>query len=226
MAEPTKSLVMTGYSSQIAKDLVQICASRNSELRILRCGRSGEADYQVDFSSHAQTREFIAWLKRTNPDYLFLNHGILPGVRLAGSTDSIIDEAVRTNLVSFAMIIEVLPEFDHLHTVVMSSISGKVGSFDTLYAACKAGVDVALRGIAASLPPNARANAVSPGIIGDARMTLVRKDLDVLDAKRNRTPTKTFTTSREVAGLVYYLLFEGGNIQGENININGGIFIP
>lgn len=226
MDERKKTFVLTGYSSQIAKELVRICVAQNASLRILKCGRSKQADLQVDFSSYEQTREFIAWLKLTNPDYLFLNHGILPGRRLADSTDSIIDEALRTNLVSFAMIIEVLPQFENLHTVVMSSISGKIGSFDTLYACCKAGVDVALKSAAALLPPNARANAVSPGIIEDARMTLVRKDQDVLKAKRQLAPTKTFTMSSDVARLVYYLLFEDGNIQGENININGGMFIP
>ena len=57
-------------------------------------------------------------------------------------------------------------------------------------------------------------------------MTLVRKDIDVLEAKRQLAPTKAFTTSKDVARLVHYLLFEAGNIQGENININGGTFIP
>lgn len=53
-----------------------------------------------------------------------------------------------------------------------------------------------------------------------------RSPIDVLEAKRLLAPTKAFTTSMDVAGQVYCLLFEPGNIQDENININGGTFIP
>lgn len=203
-----------------------LALQRKNAVRVLRCGRGPDADFRVDFSSYSQTRHFIDWLRKTHPDYLFLNHGILPGKRLAETPGTMIDQSLRINLVSFAMVIEVLPDFDGLRTVVTSSISGKTGSFDTLYAACKAGIDVAIKKVAASLPPTARLNAVSPGIIVDARMTTVRKDTDVLEVKRTQTPTKRFTTSMDVARLVYYLLFEAENMQGENINLNGGIYIP
>ncbi len=221
-----KTLILTGYKSQIAKELLMLALQRESNLRVLKCGRRPDADFQVDFSSYRQTREFIKWMRSIQPDYLFLNHGILPGKRLAETPDTVINKSLRINLVSFAMTIEILPEIDDLRTVVMSSISGKAGSFDTLYASCKAGVDVAIKKVAASLPPNARLNAVSPGIIADARMTTARKDIDVLEVKRKQTPTQCFTTSRDVARLVGYLLFEAGNMQGENININGGMYIP
>jgi 3-oxoacyl-[acyl-carrier protein] reductase len=220
-----KKLVITGYTSRIAIEFADLLQQRGTDVRILRCGRHAESDYRVDFSSYDCIRSFIEWLRVTRPDYLLLNHGILPGMRLSAMADGAIEQALRVNLVSFAMVIEVLPEFDELRTVVMSSISGKAGSFDTLYAACKAGTDVAIRRVAASLPPGARLNAVSPGIIADARMTLSRADTEVLEAKRAQTPTRRFTTSRDVACLVYYLLFEAENMQGENINLNGGIFI-
>lgn len=221
-----KTLVITGYTSRIAEELLMLFLERKNNVRVLRCGKSSDADFRVDFSSYGETRDFIDWLRRTRPDYLFLNHGILPGKQLAETPDTMIDLSLRINLISFAMVIEMLPEFDSLRTVVMSSISGKTGSFDTLYASCKAGIDVAIKKMAASLPPMARINAVSPGIIVDARMTTVRKDTAVLEAKRKQTPTQQFTTSLDVARLVYYLLFEAENMQGENINLNGGIYIP
>jgi len=57
-------------------------------------------------------------------------------------------------------------------------------------------------------------------------MTTSRKDVGELDVMRKQTPTQRFTTSRDIAYLAYYLLFDADNIQGENININGGIYIP
>jgi 3-oxoacyl-[acyl-carrier protein] reductase len=226
MSSESKTLVITGFTSEIAKSFLELACARTNNLKILRCGRNPDSDFRVDFSSAKQTREFIDWLAKTRPDYLFLNHGVLPGKRLSETADAVIDESVNVNLISYAMVIEALPSFVALRTVVMSSISGKAGSFDTLYAACKAGVDVTIRKVASTLRPNSRLNAVSPGIISDAGMTIVRKDFDVLEVKRNQTPTKSFSTSREVANLVHFLLFEADNIQGENINLNGGIFIP
>jgi len=220
-----KTLVVTGYTSKIVEEFLILALARQPNLRVLKCGRGADADFQVDFALNRKTREFTNWLLSIQPSYLFLNHGILPGKRLKESSDAIIDESLRVNLVSFVMAIEILPEIDNLRTVVMSSISGKAGSFDTLYASCKAGLDVAVRKVAASLPPNARLNAISPGIIEDARMTTSRKDVGVLEVRRKQTPTHCFTTSRDIAGLAYYLLFDAGNIQGENINVNGGFYI-
>ena len=74
------------------------------------------------------------------------------------------------------------------------------------------------------MPPSSRLNAVSPGIIGDAKMTLVRKDTEVLAAKAAATPTTEFTTALDVARLVEYLLFEATNMTGENVNLNGGLY--
>ncbi len=54
-------------------------------------------------------------------------------------------------------------------------------------------------------------------------MTTVRKDLDVLAAKKEKAPTKKFSTSLEVATLVHYILFKSENLLGENINLNGSI---
>lgn len=222
-----KKLVLTGHTSQIALELLELLKSKGrGNLQIVKCGRSPNSDRKVDFSSYDQTRAFIAWLRKSRPDYLFLNHGILPGKRLSDASDAIIDESYRVNLVSFAMIIEALPEFNGLSTVVMSSISGKAGSFDTLYAASKAGVDVLVKRTAASLPPSSRLNAVSPGIIADARMTIVRTDAEVLKSALNATPTRQFTKSRDVASLVSFLLFDAENMLGENINLNGGRYIP
>jgi len=54
-------------------------------------------------------------------------------------------------------------------------------------------------------------------------MTLVRKDFKNLNIKKRKTPTKKFTSSKEIAELVELLLINPKNINGENININGGL---
>ena len=44
-------------------------------------------------------------------------------------------------MISYLMIIESLVELKNLNTVITSSISGKMGSFDTLYASTKNSID-------------------------------------------------------------------------------------
>jgi NAD(P)-dependent dehydrogenase (short-subunit alcohol dehydrogenase family) len=220
-----KTIVVTGYSSSIALQLFNVLNEKQEQIKILRCGRNRDANIFVDFSSIKQTKKFITQLQKISPDYLFLNHGVLPGVQICDLKKDELINSVSVNLVSYLLIIESLTKLDNLRTVVMSSISGKVGSYDTLYAATKAGIDVTVRRIASCIPHSSRLNAVSPGIISDAKMTTVRTDLDVLENKRINTPTKQFTTSLDVAKLIYYVLFEATNLLGENINLNGGMYI-
>ncbi len=217
--------MITGYTSAIVEKLLSILKADGRELEIIRCGRDDTADIKVDFSSVAQTRVFCDQLFELNPDYFFINHGLLVGKKVNECREDEIAGMLNVNLISVLMIMEVLTKIEDLRTVTMSSISGKAGSYDTLYAATKAGVDVVLKCTVPSLPSSSRLNAISPGIIEDARMTLVRKDLDVLEGKKNATPSKEFTTSSEVASLVSFLMFDSANINGENVNINGGLYV-
>ena len=92
----------------------------------------------------------------------------------------------------------------------MSSISGKEGSYDSLYAACKAGVS--LREITRAARSGSRLNFISPGVVCDAGMT-TRRVIRKCEATFI-TPSRELTTSA-VARLVFTLLFDR--------NINMGI---
>lgn len=219
-----KRLVVTGYTSSIAIALFELVGHRQ-EIEIIRCGRCEQADFIFDFSQFDDCRRFASFVEETTPDYLFLNHGLLVGDKLKDYNDQEIIKALYVNLVSVAMVLERLVLINKMRTVVMSSISGKVGSYDTLYATTKAGVDLLIKSFAPQLPSDSRLNAISPGIIEDAGMTTVRNDLDVLAAKKQKTPTKVFCSSMEVAQLSYYLLFEARNLTGENLNVNGGVYV-
>ena len=219
-----KRLVVTGYNSTIAAALLELVAQQQ-EIEIIRCGRCEQADVFFDFSQLDDCRRFTSFVEETTPDYLFLNHGLLVGEKLKDHSDQQIYQTLSVNLVSVAMVLERLVFINKMRTVVMSSISGKVGSYDTLYAATKAGVDLLIKSFAPQLPPDSRLNAISPGIIEDAGMTTERTDLDVLAAKKKKTPTQRFCSSMEVAQLSYYLLFEAGNLTGENLNVNGGMYV-
>ena len=216
-------LIVTGYSSTIAKELFNIIDK--TDLEIECCGRGQDADQQFDFAKFEDCKKFAEYVDKVRPDYLFLNHGYLPGKKLKEYDETMLAGALNINLVSLGIILEYIVQIPNINTVIMSSISGKAGSYDTMYAATKAGVDVLVRSHALQVQEGSRINAISPGIIEDARMTTVRKDLDVLAAKKAKTPTKNFTSSKEIAELCKLMLFTPGNMNGENINVNGGMYI-
>jgi hypothetical protein len=54
-------------------------------------------------------------------------------------------------------------------------------------------------------------------------MTLSRKDVDNLSLLKGITPTQNFTNSSEVAAMVVFLLTNPGNINFQDIAINGGM---
>tara|TARA_Y100000590_G_C15656650_1_gene990897 strand:+ start:327 stop:989 length:663 start_codon:yes stop_codon:yes gene_type:complete len=218
-----KNIIITGYTSSIAVELTKIIKRNTENVNIINCGRGKESDLKIDFSKINNTKKFINFLVKKKPSYLFLNHGFLPGKKILDCSEKIINDSCKINLISYLMIFESLIKIKNLNTVSISSVSGKAGSFDTLYASTKNAVDFTVKVLSKKIDRTSRINCVSPGIIYDAKMTLQRKNKKILEIKKNQTPTKKFTSSFEVANMVYYLLFNTGNINGENININGGI---
>ena len=218
------TIIITGFTSSIGIELKNIIKLNNKKLNIINCGRDKSSDFIVDFNKIDEIKKFIKFLIKNKPLYLFLNHGLLPGKKISETSEIIINQSSKINLISYLMIIESLVELKNLNTVITSSISGKMGSFDTLYASTKNSIDFTVKLFAKKIHKTSRLNCVSPGIIYDAKMTLQRRDKNILRIKKNQTPTKNFTSSFEVAKMVYYLLFEPGNINGENININGGLY--
>lgn len=217
-----KKLIVTGASSAIATELFKLI--EKDTIKIITFGRGTSCDVQIDFNRFSDCQKFSLLLKSERPDYLFLNHGSLIGKNVMSYSESELNETFNCNLTSQLMALDALKEIEHLTTVVTSSISGKLSSFDTVYASCKAAVDLSIKATSLKIPASSRLNGVSPGIIEDAKMTTMRTDKEILEAKKQLTPTKKFTTASEVAQMVHYLLFEARNINGENININGGLF--
>ena len=79
------------------------------------------------------------------------------------------------------MILENLSNVKKIRSIFISSISGKKGSYDHLYAATKSGIDLIIKQISKSIDSQSRLNAISPGIISDAKMTLKRNDFKNLN---------------------------------------------
>lgn len=217
-------ILVSGYSSVIASELEKLLKTENPTIEICSVGRSEDCDIFCDFSDIYSVKGFAKnELINSGFSGFFLNHGVLFGKRASSMSIQEINGYMMVNCFSFLLLLEALAKLDNVNVVVMSSISAKEGSYDPIYAATKAGVDSYRVRAAKEFNKTSRLNYVSPGIIKDARMTTVRKDIENVHAAAMRTPTKELTTSVEVASLVKYLLTMPGNLHCQDLAINGGL---
>jgi NAD(P)-dependent dehydrogenase (short-subunit alcohol dehydrogenase family) len=221
-----KKILITGYSSKISEAFISLIDQKYPAIEKTFCGRRDNSDIKVDFSDNHSTKLFIQKIHEIKPQYLWLNHGVLFGKKAAEHTPEELSETLNTNMISNLLILEGISTLENLNTVVTSSISPKLGSYDQLYACTKLSCDFLIKTLAPKFPASSRLNGVSPGIVKDAKMTTVRTDFDFLEEKRKLTPTQEFSTSEDVANWVFQLMFQNHNVTGENININGGLFCP
>ena len=110
--------------------------------------------------------------------------------------------------------------------VNISSVVGSMGNAgQTNYCATKAGVGGFTRSLAKELGPrNITVNAVSPGFI-DTDMT---KELPEASKQAilSQVPLNRLGSAEEIAAVVNFLVSDGGNyITGENIHVNGGMYM-
>ena len=110
--------------------------------------------------------------------------------------------------------------------VNISSVVGSMGNAgQTNYCATKAGVGGFTRSLAKELGPrNITVNAVFPGFI-DTDMT---KELPEASKQAilSQVPLNRLGSAEEIAAVVNFLVSDGGNyITGENIHVNGGMYM-
>jgi len=108
----------------------------------------------------------------------------------------------------------------------ISSVVGAMGNAgQTNYCATKAGVGGFTRSLAKELGPrNITVNAVSPGFI-DTDMTKELPDAN-REAILSQVPLKRLGEPEEIAAVVDFLASDSGAyITGENIHVNGGMYM-
>ena len=70
---------------------------------------------------------------------------------------------------------------------------------------------------------NITANVVAPGFTATDMLAAVPDDIQ--DQIRNRIPLGRFAQPQEIAKAVAFLICDGDYVTGQQININGGIYM-
>ncbi|MDR4946700.1 acetoacetyl-CoA reductase [Neobacillus cucumis] len=118
-----------------------------------------------------------------------------------------------------------LLESDAGRIINISSIIGQAGGFgQTNYAAAKAGLIGYTKSLALELAKtNVTVNAICPGFIGTEMVQAIPEK--VLEGIVAKVPQKRLGKPEEVARGVVFLCQDGAYITGQQLNINGGLYM-
>lgn len=138
---------------------------------------------------------------------------------------TVIDVNLNSIFNTSSVALPYLLESDAGRIINISSIIGQSGGFgQTNYAAAKAGIIGYTKSLALELAKsNVTVNAICPGYI-DTEMVQEIPD-NVREALINKIPARRLGQPEEIARGVAYLCEDGGYITGQQLNINGGLYM-
>lgn len=193
-------IAIRGYKSRIAEELIKLLPKSESVAHINR---------------HA--------LPTLDASRYFFCAGLIRAKTMRQQEDHEIAESFWVNSVQVIQTCDrLIEQNDKARIVVMGSESGFSGSFDGAYATAKAALHRYVE-TKKLRTPDQQLVCVAPSIIWDTAMTARRHDGSVLEQKQNEHPKKRFLSSKEVALLVYHLLYvDQGYLSGTVIRMNGG----
>ena len=149
-----------------------------------------------------------------------------PEGMLSSKDASVIEDIIRANLYGTVLFNKtVLKHFEnqkHGNIVNISSIYAQTGgSLESVYSACKAGIEALTKSLAVEVAPLCRINCVAPGYI-KTKMT-AEYSPETVEYVKNQTPLARLGKPEDVAGAVYFLASdEASFITGEIITVSGG----
>lgn len=195
-------------------------------------GGGGECElFQDDVSDRQQARELVrAVLEHYGRiDILVNNAGITRDKSIRKLTDEDWEKVIETNLNSVfyctSAVVPAMIEQKYGRIVNISSFVGQAGNFGQAnYAASKAGVIAFTKVLALELAKyNICANVVAPGFTSTDMLAGVPPE--VLEQIKARIPMQRFCLPQEIAKAVAFLVCDGDYITGQQLNVNGGIYM-
>jgi acetoacetyl-CoA reductase len=192
----------------------------------------GECEiFQGDVSDRVQARKLVHDVLDCfhHIDVLVNNAGITRDRSFRKMTDEEWLAVIDTNLNSvFYCTSAVLPamiERNYGRIVNIASFCGQAGNFGQVnYSASKGGVIAMTKALALELAKyNITVNAIAPGFTGTDMVSAIPGEIK--EQLKARIPLHRFAEPEEIAKAVAFLVCDGAYITGQQINVNGGIYM-
>lgn len=162
-------------------------------------------------------------------DVLVNNAGITRDKTLRKLSDEEWLAVINTNLNSVfyctSAVVPIMIEQNFGRIVSMSSVVGQTGNFGQAnYSAAKAGIIALTKTAALELAKyDITVNAIAPGFVETGMTAIIPEDIKA--QIRSRIPKGRFAKPEEIAKAVRFLVIDGDYITGQQINVNGGLYM-
>lgn len=187
--------------------------------------------FQGDVSDRVQARQLLKDVLDVyhHVDILVNNAGITRDKSIRKMTDDEWCEVIDTNLNSvFFCTTAAIPamidqKFGRIVNIAsLTAQAGMIGQAN--YAASKGGMIAFTKVIALELAKfNITANVVSPGFTCTDMTAVIPAEL--IEQLKLKIPMKRFGDPQEIAKAVAFLIADGSYITGQQINVNGGLYM-
>ncbi|SFR48060.1 3-oxoacyl-[acyl-carrier-protein] reductase [Marinobacter daqiaonensis] len=241
-----KTAIVTGASRGIGREIALQLAKRGADVAINYVSREDDANnvvkeledlgvralaFKADLSQMAAGRELIDQVQEQwgHIDILVNNAGITRDKAMKNLSDAEWTEVLDTNLGScYATCSEVLPimmEQKFGRIVNITSFVGQAGNFGQAnYAASKGGIIAFTKTLALEVARyNITVNAIAPGFTETEMLAQVPEN--IREKIIARVPMGRFGRPEEIARAVVFIAAEGDYITGQQINVNGGVYM-
>jgi acetoacetyl-CoA reductase/3-oxoacyl-[acyl-carrier protein] reductase len=187
--------------------------------------------FQEDVSDREHARKLVSVVVECfrRLDILVNNAGITRDRSIRKMTDEDWTEVIETNLNSVfyctSAAVPTMIDQKYGRIVNIASFSGQAGNFGQAhYAASKGGIIAMTKVLALELAKyNITANVIAPGFTATEMVGAI--PAEILEQILARIPLRRLAKPEEIAKAVAFLLCDGDYITGQQINVNGGIYM-
>ncbi len=225
------ALALAGLGAKLAVNYNRSAEAANALAEQIKLFGSECLAVQADVSRSDQARGLVGTVVEHygRVDVLVNNAGITRDKSLKSLTDEDWQSVIHTNLNSVfyttSAACPTMMEQGYGRIINISSFVGQAGNFgQSNYAASKGGMIAFTKSAALELAKyNITVNAVAPGFTSTEMLAMVPEAIQ--EKLLAKIPLRRFGEPREIAETVAFLASEGGYITGQQININGGIYM-
>lgn len=216
-----KLVINYNSSKKAAEELISSIKENGGEAIAVQADVSSTEDGQKLIDAAVDTYGQV--------DILVNNAGITRDRSFKNLSEDDWKSVIETNLNSVyhttSPALEHITKSDAGRIINIASIIGQTGAFgQTNYSAAKAGMIGFTKSLALELArTNVTVNAICPGFIETKMITDIPEN--IREQIQARIPQKRFGHANEIARGVLFLCKDGAYITGQQLNINGGLFM-
>ena len=241
-----KVAIVTGGSRGIGRHIALQLAQRGADVAINFRSRQSDADVvvkeieatgvraqamQADLSKMPEARSLVRQVHDQwgRIDILVNNAGITRDKSMKKLTDDDWNDVLDTNLGSVyatcSEVLKIMMDQQFGRIINITSFVGQAGNFGQAnYAASKGGIIAFTKTLALEMAKyNITVNAIAPGFTETEMLAQVPEN--IREQIIARVPMGRFGQPAEIARAVVFLAAEGDYITGQQINVNGGVYM-